>query len=294
MMSVLMEQDPKLGEIEARMSTYQADSEVSRFNRHPGTDWFPVSAETATLVAESLEIFRLSDGAFDITVGPVVNLWGFGPTAKDGGIPSEEKIKAALEKTGSQHLHARLSPPAIKKDADHLQIDLSAIAKGYAVDSVAESLQALGLGRFLVDIGGEMLARGRKLDNSAWNIAIERPTASQRAIHKIIGLSDQAVATSGDYRNFFEADGRRYSHEIDPQTGRPVEHALASVTVVDPSCMRADAWATALIVLGPELGQQVAERENLAALFIVREENGTFLEKHSASFERVPVKAPKP
>jgi thiamine biosynthesis lipoprotein len=287
--------EARLGEIDARMSTYQSDSEVSRFNRHPGTNWFPVSAETAKVVAESLHISRLSGGAFDITVGPLVNLWGFGPprAADRGAIPSAGIIADTLRKTGSQHLHVRPSPPAIRKDGGHLQIDLSAIAKGYAVDSLAASLASIGIADYLVDIGGEMRASGHKLDHSPWNIGIERPAVGQRGVHKVLAVSDQAVATSGDYRNFFESEGRRYCHEIDPRTGRPIDHDLISVTVLDPSCMRADAWATALIVLGPQAGLQLVERENLATFFIIRgEDDGTFLEKQSTSFGRVVTRDP--
>jgi thiamine biosynthesis lipoprotein len=279
--------DTRLGKINTGMSTYLSDSEVSRFNRYTGKDWFPVSADTATVVAEALQIFRQSEGAFDITVGPLVDLWGFGPPEGTRSIPSPESIENTLKKVGSQHLHVRLSPPAIKKsETSDVQIDLSGIAKGFAVDSVADSLEEFGVTDYLVDIGGEMLARGRKKDGSSWTIAIESPIVNERSIHKTIAVSDQAIATSGDYRNYFESDGKRYSHEIDPRTGRSIQHRLVSVTVLAPSCMLADAWATALIVLGPKRGLQSAEGENLAAFFIIKGDEG-FLEKKSSAFDRL-------
>lgn len=278
-----------LDSINSKMSTYLADSEVSRFNLYRGTRWFPVSLETATVVTEALEITRQSDGAFDITVGPLVNLWGFGSTAHaEQRIPNPETIKNMLGKTGSKHLQVRLSPPALKKDLGELQIDLSGIAKGFAVDSVAAVLEQSGLKDYLVDIGGELRAGGKKNEGAAWIVAVERPDPGQRSIQKAMVLNDMAIATSGDYRNYFEVDGYRYSHQIDPGTGRPIHHKLASVSVVDPSCMRADAWATALMILGPEKGAEIARNAKLATLFIVHKQ-GEFIEMKSPQFDQLPV-----
>lgn len=275
----------RLEKINSLMSTYKKDSEVSRFNRSSGTKWFPVSEETATVVAEALRIFEQSDGAFDITVGPLVNLWGFGPAESSGQIPSAESISAALEKTGSEKLQVQLSPPAIKKELSDLQIDLSGIAKGYAVDTVALMLDSLGATDYLVDIGGEMRSSGYKAESVPWKIAIESPTAHRRGIQKVLALRDLAIATSGDYRNYFEKEGRRYSHEIDPGTGRPIQHNLLSVSVLGTDCMTADAWATAFIILGPERGRELAEKFRLTALFIVRDREG-FREIESSGFKR--------
>ncbi len=275
-----------LERINSLMSTYISDSEVSRFNRSGGTNWFPVSVDTATVVADAIQIFELSGGAFDITVSPLVNLWGFGPPERNNQIPSQSSIEKTLNKIGSQHLRARLSPPALKKNSGDLQIDLSGIAKGFAVDSVAESLEALEITNYLVNIGGEMLASGQKEDASFWRVAIESPTANQIGIQRVLELRDLAIATSGDYRNYFEVDNRSYSHEIDPRTGRPIQHQLVSVSVLDVSCRRADAWATALIILGPNKGRQLAESANLAAFFIVRGDDG-FLEMESPGFNRL-------
>ena len=261
----------QLDRIDALMSTYKTDSEVSRFNRSRDTAWFPVSEETATVVVAALQVFEESNGAFDITVAPLVELWGFGRRDREGGVPSPTEIQELLQTIGSQHLQARLSPPALKKDQESLQIDLSAIAKGFAVDSVARSLDDLGITNYLVDIGGEMRARGHKEQEVPWNIAIERPTALQRGIQTTLPLQDIAIATSGDYRNYFEADGKRYSHEIDPRSGQPIQHRLVSVSVLDASCMRADAWATALIILGPEEGTRLAEQASLPTFLIVKD-----------------------
>ncbi len=278
--------ETRLDEINSRMSTYLTYSEISRFNQFAETDkWFPVSEDTAVVVVESLKIFEESDGAFDITVGPLVDLWGFGPPKEKKQIPDQDSIQAALGKIGSKHLQARLSPPALKKAISDLQIDLSAIAKGYAVDAIAKSLKAEGHTNFLVDIGGEMLASGQKGEGMPWRIGIESPIANQRGIQTVMPLSDLSIATSGDYRNYFENNGQRFSHEIDPRTGESISHNLVSVSVLNPSCMTADAWATALIVLGPKKGKALAEKEQLSYFFILKEKEG-FSEMKSAGFDQ--------
>ncbi len=265
-----------LEKVNAQMSTYIPESEISRFNQYEKTDWFPVSSETALVVNEALKIHYLTQEAFDITIGPLVNLWGFGPPGRKGEIPNQEKVNIALKTVGSRHLQSRLNPPSLKKDIADLYLDLSGIAKGFGVDHLAEYLESIGITDFLVDIGGEMKTSGHKGDGLPWKIAIERPVIDKQEIQKIIDLTDQAVATSGDYRNYFEKDDRRYSHEINPKTGQPVQHRLASVTVLDSSCMRADALATALMVLGPQEGYRLAEREKLAVLFIIKGKDGFF------------------
>ena len=270
----------------AQMSTYISDSELSRFNQYKKTDWFPVSSETALVVKEALHIHSLTEEAFDITVGPLVNLWGFGPSGGKGKIPSQERIRITLEKVGSRHLQYRLAPPSLRKDIVDLYLDLSGIAKGFAVDHLADHLESIGLTDYLVDIGGEMKARGRKRDGIPWKIAIERPVVDKQEIQQIINLSDKAIATSGDYRNYFDKEDQRFSHEVDPKTGKPIEHLLASVTVLDSTCMRADALATAFMVLGPQVGYRLAERESLSALFIIKGEDG-FFEKATTGFKNL-------
>jgi thiamine biosynthesis lipoprotein len=259
-----------LADVNDRMSTYQADSELSRFNAAETTDWLPVSAELARLVGTALAVSADTDGAFDVTVGPLVNLWGFGPEVKADQIPAETEIDAARERTGWRKLQTRTEPPALRKSRTDLYVDLSAIAKGHGVDRLAEVLDAAGIADYLVEIGGELRGRGVNGQGEPWRIAIERPDPGRRAALRVVALQDQAMATSGDYRNFFELDGRRYSHSIDPATGRPVDHALASVTVLAERCADADAWATALLVLGPARGLALADEHGLAALFIER------------------------
>ena len=263
-----------LERIDDRMSTYDDGSEVSRFNATRTVDWFDVSRETTTVVAEALEVSALTGGAFDVTVGPLVGLWGFGATDRAPHVPSDAEIAATLQRVGYRRLHVRTEPPALRKTHPDLEIDLSAIAKGYAVDAVAEHLAAAPISAFLVEVGGEMRARGRHPRGTSWRIGIETPVPGQRSVHRVLHLEDRALATSGDYREFFEVDGQRFSHTIDPRTGRPVDHELASVSVLDASSMRADALATGLTVLGPERALALAKQEGLAVLFILRDGAG--------------------
>ncbi|MCG6943328.1 MAG: FAD:protein FMN transferase [Thiohalocapsa sp.] len=259
-----------LEEVNGRMSTYQPSSELSRFNTATTTDWFPVSAELERLVATALAVSKATGGAFDVTVGPLVNLWGFGPEVHPDEIPPQADIDAARARVGWHRLHTRAAPPALRKDRPDLYVDLSAIAKGHGVDRVAELLEGKGLTDYLVEIGGELRGRGVNAQGEPWRIAIERPDPGRRAALRVVALTDQAMATSGDYRNFFEVNGKRYSHTIDPATGRPVVHDLASVTVVAERCGDADAWATSLLVLGPQKGMALANKRGLATLFVER------------------------
>ncbi len=263
-----------LARITGRMSTYVSTSEITRFNDAATTDWIPVSEETVTVVEEALEVGRLTGGAFDVTVGPLVELWGFGPWPRRQEPPSGDEIARARERVGSERLHARRSPPALRKDHPGLRVDLSAIAKGYAVDQLAEQLDSRGVSDYMVEVGGEVRAKGNHPRGSPWRIGIERPVTRERSIQRVLEVRDRALATSGDYRNYIEVDGVRYSHTIDPRTGRPVMHTLASATVLAESCMRADALATGLMALGPEAARELAEREEIAALFILRSEDG--------------------
>ncbi|RKZ37877.1 MAG: FAD:protein FMN transferase ApbE [Gammaproteobacteria bacterium] len=273
-----------LARIEGRMSTYRPESELSRFNRDELTQWIPLSAETVTVVTAAQKISGLSDGAFDITVAPLVNLWGFGPRPRPAEPPAAEEVTAALARVGYQRLAVRQSPPALRKQHGTLSVDLSAIAKGYAVDQVAEALARRGLKHVLVDVGGELRALGNNPEGVPWRIAIETPDARRGKFQRTLVATNVGVATSGDYRNYFERDGRRYSHTIDPRSGRPIEHRLASVTVVAKSAMQADGLATALLVMGAEQGQQLAAREGIAALFIVRHADG-FRELHTPALK---------
>jgi len=271
--------------IDARMSTYRPDSELSRFNRSRRAGWFGVSPETRAVVAHALALSTLTGGAFDVTVGPLVELWGFGAGPRRKTPPSAERLHAARARVGYRRLHTRRSPPALRKEHPELQVDLSGIAKGYAVDAVAEALEQLGAQRYLVELGGELRARGRNPAGHPWRIGVEAPLAGERRVQRVLAVERGAVATSGDYRNFFEANGRRYGHTLDPRTGRPVRHALASATVLASSAARADALATALMVLGPEAGRALGERLGLAALLVVRGDGGDLRERRSAGLE---------
>ena len=280
--------DAELIEVNAQMSTYLPDSELSRFNRAPAERDFASSAELAAVVAEAKRVSESSGGAFDVTVGPLVDAWGFGP-----GDPSQRheldlvEITALRAAVGDDKLEVDAAGPTLRKRAAGLRVDLSAIAKGHGCDRVAAVLRAAGHADFMVEIGGEVWAQGQNPKGDPWKVGVERPTgdaAGERMVQAIVRVTDVGVATSGDYRNYWERDGVRFSHTIDPRTGRPITHALASVTVVHPeSAALADAWATALNVLGPAEGLVLAEREGLAAYFLVREGEG-FVVRTSSGF----------
>ena len=276
--------DAELDRINAQMSTWDDGSVLSRFNAFDGDDWFEVPPETLEVVEAAQALSALSAGAFDVTVGPLVNLWGFGADGVGRALPAEADVDAARRRIGYGKLQTRRDPPALRKTQGDLYVDLSAIAKGYAVDRLAGIAEDFGLANYLVEIGGELRTRGHNAHGEDWRIAIERPVPGERAVHRVLRISGEAVATSGDYRNFFEVDGQRYSHTIDPRTGRPVTHTLASVTVVHASALAADALATALSVLGPQDGVELAEREGIAALFVTH--HGEALrETATAAFE---------
>ena len=264
----------RLEELNARLSTYIDSSEVSRFGAHDGTNWFSVSADTYEVVRKAIEISELSDGAFDITIGPLVDLWGFGASGPRVSLPAQADIDNLLANIGHTLIEVRELPMAVRKMRAAVQIDLSAIAKGYAVDEIARLLDGYGFPSYMVEIGGEVRTRGSRADGQAWRIAIEDPDAEKRAVQRILPLRNLAVATSGDYRNFFDYDGKRYTHTLDPRTGWPVAHNLASVSVISETAMAADALATALLVLGSQKGLDLAVQKNIAASFIVRNELG--------------------
>jgi len=212
----------------------------------------------------------MSGGAFDITVGPLVNLWGFGAAGIAQQPPGQADIDEALQTTGFEQLQTDCGKPALRKRLAKLHVDLSAYAKGYAVDRLATLLDEAGIADYLVEIGGEMRMRGSNASRQKWAIAIETPSRAGRTVQTIIHLTDAAVATSGDYRNYFEYDGAVFSHTIDPQSGYPVTHEAASVTVIADNAAFADGVATALLVLGPKAGMELAEREQIAAYFLLR------------------------
>ena len=263
--------DAELAAINRAMSTYDPQSELSVFNARNTTDWTAAGSALVEVVGKAQRIAALSGGAFDVTAGPLVDLWGFGPERGNGNAPDVVDIAAVRERVGYAMLEVRTEPPALRKARGDLAVDLSAIAKGYGVDRVATRLDSLGIDAYLVEIGGELRTRGRRPDGRAWQIGVERPDSDGRAVRHTLSLTDGALATSGDYRNFFTESGRRYSHIIDPRSGATIEHELASVTVFADDCTTADAWATALSVLGPEDGLDLARELGLAALFVLRD-----------------------
>ncbi len=264
------------------MSTYREASEISRFNRSPVGEWFQVSPGFYQVLSTAMAVGWQSGGAYDVTVGPLVNLWGFGPIGQVPKPPAEEAIRATLEKVGQDFLRVDGEGYRVRKDVD-LYLDFSSIAKGYAVDEVARWLTGEGIEHYLVEVGGEMRLSGLSPRGDSWRVAIEQPRLDAVGIAQAIAVGNVGVATSGDYRNFFEVDGVRYSHTIDPRSGQPVAHELVSVTVVHPSAMMADAWATALTVLGADDAFSVAQAQGLAVYLIQRDGDG-FTSRYSEAF----------
>lgn len=270
----------ELAQINQQMSTYIDDSELMQFNRSKVGQWQSLSAPLAEVLAISRRISERSEGAFDITVGPLVDLWGFGPLAEPEQVPSDVAIAAARSAMG--YAQVALDGQRARRLSD-VRLDLSAVAKGYGVDHLADWLEAQGYEHYLVEIGGEVRLSGDSPRGDAWRIGVEQPSLVQGDGRKALALTDIAMATSGDYRNYYERDGVRYSHTIDPRTGRPIAHRLASVTVLAPTSAEADAWATALNVLGPEAGMALAEREKLPVYMIVKTDDG-FTDDYSSAF----------
>ena len=264
--------DSRIAGINQSMSTYIPDSELSLFNKSDGVTPIKVSAGLAKVLTESLRLGAISAGKLDVTVGPLVNLWGFGPDYRVEKKPTEEELTIAKNRIGLENV-VFVNRMLSKKIPD-LYIDLSTIAKGYGVDVVADLIEANGINNYLVEIGGEMRVKGFKANGTLWHVAIEKPINSERSVHQIIVPKDNAVATSGDYRNYIEVDGQRFSHIIDPDTGYPINHKLVSVTVIHPSSMTADGLSTTLMVMGAEQGLAFAEANDIAAMLIVKTDNG--------------------
>jgi len=273
--------------INKSMSTYDTSSELSLLNKNFTQGWQDISIDLYRVLMMSQQVNVQSLGAFDVTVGPLVNLWGFGPSKSKDQVPNAKDIGRIREKVGAEALTLRMRDESFQLALTAPRyIDLSAIAKGYAVDVLGRYLQRQGIDRYLVEVGGEIIAHGKKDIDSPWRIAIEAPSDQGRNAQIIIPLNNLGIATSGDYRNFFEQDGERYSHTIDGRTGYPVKHNLASVSVLHSSVAMADAWATALTVAGVEAGLEIAEKNELAAYFIVRTPEG-FEQYTSRQFEQL-------
>ena len=279
--------EQSLQAINDSMSTYLPDSEVSRINRSSSADWQAVSPGLLKVLQTAQMISVLSDGAFDVTVAPIVELWGFGPQRGVAIPPDIRSLERAGQSVGHQLLSIRIQPPAVRKHKPQLRIDLSAIAKGYAVDQLAAILKARQLSNYLIDIGGELYASGRNAEGKPWKIAIELPQSGSQLPARVVSLSDKAIATSGDYRNYIEVDGHRYSHAIDPRSKMPLSHATILLSVIDEQAMRADALATALLVMGEPRGREWAEQHGVAAYFVVRRHDGSLQASWSSRFSEM-------
>jgi thiamine biosynthesis lipoprotein len=271
--------------VDEQMSTYRSDSELMQLNAHTGEDAVTVSLELATVLNEAIEIGNASGGSLDVTVGPLVEIWGFGRN-KHERVPSEDEIAQIRSHVGLDKISVQ-NQQVTKRDGE-TQIDLSAIAKGFVVDQIAEGLIRLGHTDMMVEVGGEIVARGTNIRGDVWRFGIEQPSEGERSVYKAVPLRNGAMATSGDYRNVYFVDDRRVSHLIDPRTAAPIEHSLASVTVLGERCSTADAWATALLVLGETEGPIIAEQQGIAAHFIVREEDGSFISRTTPAFDALP------
>ncbi|MEM6546248.1 MAG: FAD:protein FMN transferase [Pseudomonadota bacterium] len=260
--------DGALAEVNRQMSNWDPDSEISRFNAQQGLAPVAVSSGLAEVMEAAESVHLASNGRFDTTMGPMIELWGFGtPGARS--MPSEADIASARTRVGHANT-LTVRQDALQKRQPDAQIYLAAIGKGYGADHVGRALEALGISDYLVEIGGDLYVSGRNPDGLPWQIGIERPAASTREVLHVVGVSDLGLASSGDYRNYFEQDGLRFSHLIDPSTGRPVTHRTASATVLAKNAMLADAWATALHILGSDVGLPLAEEQGLAVLFTER------------------------
>ncbi|MFN2375343.1 MAG: FAD:protein FMN transferase [Candidatus Binatia bacterium] len=274
----------ELGRIDALMSTWSPASELSRFNISSSLEPFALSRETFEVFRWAIELSALTGGAVDVTVAPLVDAWGFGPAGPIARPPTGAEIARLLEATGMRRLELQPETSAIRKLHPDVRCDFSALAAGYAADRIAGQLTELGHADFLVDMGGELRARGRNDAGDAWRIAIDLPQERGRRIGRVVEISDLSIATSGDYRKYHEVGGERVGHIVDPRTGRPVSHRLASVTVIDELAVRADALSTALMVLGPREGLALATQLDLAAYFLVRDGDG-FEELATARFD---------
>ena len=287
------ELDALLHEVNRQMSTYQTDSEISRFNQMKAAQGaMPISNDFATVVAEAIRLNQFTEGALDVTIGPLVNLWGFGPDKRIHKTPSTAELAQTIPHIGIDKIH--LTPPQanqaaqLSKATDHVYLDLSAIAKGFGVDKIATYLEQRGIQNYLVEIGGELRAKGKNPQQQIWNVGIEQPQILQKQTSQIVvPLNNQALATSGDYRNFqIDSTGKRLSHIIHPQTQQPISHQLASISVIADNAMTADGLSTGLFVLGEERALALAEQHQLAIFLIIKTEQG-FETKMSSAFQKL-------
>lgn len=272
-----------LHEIDASYSTYRDDSVVSRFNQLPANQCLVIPQDMLELVTFGQHLADVSEGSFDLSVEPLLNLWGFGPQARQEQVPDPQALALARQRVGYRHLH--IDGERLCKDVA-LELDFNSIAAGHAVDLIAERLRAMGIDSFVAEATGELQAAGRKPDGSPWRIALELPREDRQIARQVFAIDGLSVSTSGDYRNYFEDNGRRYSHTFDARLGRPVAHGLAAVTVLDRSALIADGYSTLLLILGPERGWDFAVAHGIAAVLVTRAEGG-FVSRSTPGFQRV-------
>ena len=276
--------DAALALVNQQMSNWDPTSEISRFNAKTGTESVSVSSDLATVMQAAESVNVASEGRFDTTMGALIDLWGFGANGETR-MPEAAEIAEAKARSG----HAatlNVGASSLQKKQGDAQVYLSAIGKGYGADQVGRALETLGMTDYMVEIGGDLYASGKNADGLPWQIGIEKPAALSGGVMGVIGVSGLGLASSGDYRNYFEKDGQRYSHLIDPATGRPITHKTASATVLAENAMLADAWATAMLILGRERGLEIAEEQNLAVLFVERDEDAADLQFKSVASGR--------
>ncbi|MBX9445865.1 FAD:protein FMN transferase ApbE [Dickeya chrysanthemi] len=268
--------DALLEQANNEISTYRNDSVLSRFNQYAGAQPQPVSNGMADIILAAQRIGRATGGAMDITVGPLVNLWGFGPQKQPVTIPSQQQIDEARRKVGLNHLRLVSNDQGewLQKDLPGLYVDLSTLGEGYGADLLAQLMTRKGITNYLVSVGGAISSRGVNGQGQPWRVAIQKPTDKENAIQTAVDLHGYGISTSGSYRNYFEQDGKRYSHVIDPATGRPITHQLVSVTVIARTALEADGWDTGLMVLGAEKALKLAEQQGLAVYLITKTDQG--------------------
>jgi len=260
---------------DAELSTWKPTSVLSRFNQSRDLTPWPVSENMADIVSISLRIGRKTAGAMDITVGPLVNLWGFGPVKQPAHAPDAAQIAAARAQTGLQHLRVVQGAEGqwLQKDLPELYVDLSTVGEGFATDHLARLMEQMGINNYLVSVGGAVLSRGVNAQQQPWRVAIQKPTDRENAVQARVNLQGHGISTSGSYRNYYELDGKRISHVIDPVTGRPIEHKLVSATVIATTALEADGWDTGLMVLGTEKAKALAIDQHLAVYLISKQGN---------------------
>ena len=279
--------DARLNEINHVFSTYQKDSEISRFNAlNQAGEKFQASDDFIQVMKVGRKIHQLSEGAWDGTVNPLLDLWGFGPTRREPKMPAASAIKERLQSVGFDRIQI-IEPNFIVKDSARITLDLNSIAKGFAVDQISQLIAASGFENYLVEIGGEVYAAGLRKDGKKWRVGINKPQkdAAINEVYKVVSLSNKAFATSGDYRNFFEIDRVRYSHVIDPRTGYPVSNGIVAVSIIANNCTLADGLATAIMVMGVDKGIPLLNRlDNVEGLIVVEESDGSLADFYSSGF----------